>query len=84
MTIKKFQGKSREEAIEKAKEDLGDDVVVMNVKEIRPRGLFSSFKKSTFEVTAAIEEKASSIDSGTALRNVQRMHESIKIGRAHV
>ena len=28
MTIKKFQGKSREEAIEKAKEDLGDDVVV--------------------------------------------------------
>ncbi len=79
MTIKKFQGKSREEAIEKAKEDLGDDVVVMNVKEIRPRGLFSSFKKSTFEVTAAIEEKASSIDSGTALRNVQRMHESINM-----
>jgi flagellar biosynthesis protein FlhF len=57
MTINKFQGKTQEEAIEKAKKELGSDVVVMNVREIKPQGFFRMFKKSTFEVTAAIEEK---------------------------
>lgn len=57
MTIKKFQGKTKEEAIEKAKEEFGESVVIMNVKEVKPKGLFSAFKKSTYEVTAAIEER---------------------------
>ena len=57
MTIKKFQGKTKEEAIEKAKQEFGASAVVMNVKEIKPRGLLSSLKSSTFEVTAAMEEK---------------------------
>lgn len=60
MTIKKFQGKTQEEAIAKAKEELGEGAVVMNVKEIKPHGLFQSFKKSTFEVTAAMEEREGS------------------------
>ncbi len=57
MTIKKFQGKTKEEAIEKAKSELGADAVVMNVKEIKPKGMFKVFKGSLFEVTAAVEEK---------------------------
>jgi flagellar biosynthesis protein FlhF len=57
MTINKFQGKTQEEAIEKAKKELGSEVVVMSVREIKPQGFFRMFKKSTFEVTAAIEEK---------------------------
>jgi flagellar biosynthesis protein FlhF len=57
MTINKFQGKTQEEAIEKAKKELGSDVVVMSVREVKPQGFFRMFKKSTFEVTAAIEEK---------------------------
>lgn len=57
MTIKKFQGKTQEEATEKARQELGAGAVVMNVKEIKPKGLFNFFKGSTFEVTAAIEEK---------------------------
>lgn len=57
MTIKKFQGKTKEEAIEKAKQEFGASAVVMNVKEIKPRGFLSSLKSSTFEVTAAMEEK---------------------------
>ncbi len=79
MTIKKFQGKTREEAIEKAKAELGENAVVMNIKEIKPKGIFSSLKKSTFEVTAAMEEKEDKVDSGTALRNVQKMHETINV-----
>lgn len=57
MTINKFQGKTQEEAIEKAKAAFGENVVIMNIKEIKPKGLFRFFASSTFEVTAAIEEK---------------------------
>ncbi len=56
MTIKKFQGKTKEEAIAQAKSEMGESVVIMNIKEIRGSGLFGVFKKSTFEVTAAIED----------------------------
>ena len=82
MTIKKFQGKTKEEAIEKAKAELGEEAVVMNVKEITPKGLFKSFKQSTFEITAAIEEKESRADTGMALKNMQNMqktHETINM-----
>lgn len=57
MTINKFQGKTKEEAIEKAKAEFGTNAVIMNVKEVRPKGIFSVFKSSTYEVTAAVEEK---------------------------
>ena len=56
MTIKKFQGRTEEEATMKAREEFGANTVIMNVKEIRPKGLFRSFKNSIVEVTAAIEE----------------------------
>lgn len=57
MTIKKFIGKTKEEALAKAKEEFGEGIVVMNVKEVKPTGFFSFLKSVTFEVTAAIEEK---------------------------
>ncbi len=57
MTIKKFTGKTKEEAIAKAKEEFGEGAVVMNVKEVKPSGFFQFFKSVTYEVTAAIEEK---------------------------
>lgn len=57
MTIKKFTGKTKDEAIAKAKEEFGEGAVVMNIKEVKPSGFFSFFKKTTYEVTAAIEEK---------------------------
>lgn len=79
MTIKKFQGKTQEEAIAKAKAELGENAVIMNVKEVKPKGIFQSFKKSSFEVTAATEEKEKHVDSGVALKNLQKMHETINM-----
>lgn len=79
MTIKKCQGKTQEEAIAKAKEELGEGAVVMNVKEIKPHGLFQSFKKSTFEVTAAMEEREDRIDSSMALKTPQKIHDTINV-----
>ncbi|MCF2642311.1 MAG: flagellar biosynthesis protein FlhF [Lachnospiraceae bacterium] len=57
MTIKKFQGRTEEEAIERARAQLGTDVVIMNIKEIRPKGILSFLKEAEYEVTAAVEEK---------------------------
>ena len=56
MTIKKYTGKTKDEAIEAAKTELGSSVVIMNIKEVRGKGLAGVFKSPTFEVTAAIEE----------------------------
>lgn len=57
MTINKFQGKTKEEAVEKAKAAFGANVVIMNIKEVKQKGIFGLFMPATYEVTAAIEEK---------------------------
>lgn len=62
MIIKKFQGKSEEEATNLAWQELGKNAVVMNVKEIRPKGMMKAFKRSLFEVTAALEEETEGIN----------------------
>lgn len=79
MTIKKFQGKTKEEAIEKAKEEFGENAVIMNVKQVKPKGVFKMFKNSTFEVTAAIEEKEKFVNPINAMQTPQKMHENINI-----
>lgn len=56
MTIKKYQGKTKEEAIALAKEEMGAQVVIMNVKEVRQKGFLGLFKGNQYEVTAAIED----------------------------
>lgn len=60
MTINKFQGKTEEEALEKAKNEMGRGVVIMNVKIVKPKGLFGFLKTPYYEVTAAMEEKEQS------------------------
>lgn len=57
MIIKKFQGKTEEEAIEVARKELGDNVVVMNVKTLKKKGLFKFLKQQKMEVTVALEEE---------------------------
>ena len=56
MTINKYTGKTEEEAKAKAREELGSAAVIMNIKEIRPKGIGGLFKSSTYEDTAAIED----------------------------
>lgn len=79
MTIKKFQGVTEEEATTQAKMELGEDAVVMNVKEVKPKGLLKAFKQSVFEVTAAVEEKENRVDSTTTLKSTQKVHETINM-----
>lgn len=57
MIIKKYQGKTEEEAVNAAKAELGQNVVVMNVKNAKKKGLFAIFKKPLIEVTVATEDE---------------------------
>jgi len=54
--IKKFQANTETEAIMLAKEELGKDAIVMNIKTISPRGFYKLFRKPIVEITAALDE----------------------------
>ena len=58
MIIKKFQGKTEEEAKELAKKELGDSIVVLSVKTIKPKWYQRLFQSSKVEVTVAKEEES--------------------------
>lgn len=79
MTINKFQGKTKEEAIEKAKAEFGEGAVIMNVKEVKPKGLMAFFRSSTYEVTAAIEEKESFAADIASFASMTRARENINL-----
>ena len=56
MIIKKFKAATEKDAILLAKEELGGDAVVMNIKTTTPKGFFGFLRKPYVEVTAAIDE----------------------------
>ncbi len=57
MIIKKFIAETEKEAVDIAKAELGEQVTIMSVKENIPHGFFKFLKKSTVEVTAAVDEE---------------------------
>lgn len=56
MLIKKYVADTETDAIMLAKNELGNDAVVMNIKKIQPRGIMRIFLKPRVEVTAAIDD----------------------------
>ncbi len=79
MTINKFQGKTKEEAIQKAKDEFGENAVVLNVKEVKPKGMFKAFKSSTYEVTAALEERENTVSQAKVLEAAKKSRENINV-----
>lgn len=61
MIIKKFVGKTEEEATEAAKKELGSGLVVMNVKTTKKKGFSGVFGGKQVEVTVALEEDSDSL-----------------------
>lgn len=57
MIIKKYVGKTESEATEEAKKELGQNIVVMNVRPMKKSGFFSLFQSQKIEVTVALEEE---------------------------
>ena len=71
MIIKKFQAKTESEAIDAAKKELGANVVVMNVRNIKRKGIFAFFKPQLVEVTVALEDDTDrAIQEKANVRNI--------------
>lgn len=56
MIIKKFQAETEKEAILMAKDELGKDAIVTNIKTIKPKGIYKFFRPSKVEITAAVDD----------------------------
>ncbi len=56
MIVKKYTGDNETEAVMKAKEELGPNAVVLNMRTMKQRGIAKLFKKNYVEITAALEE----------------------------
>ena len=57
MIIKKFLGKTEEEATEAARRELGPNIVIMNVRPVKRTGFLSFMKPQKTEVTVALEDE---------------------------
>lgn len=56
MIIKKYQAKTEAEAVEQAKKELGQNVVIMNVHTMKKKGIFRFLKPRMIEITVALED----------------------------
>ena len=75
MIIKKFQGKTEAEAVESAKKELGNGIVIMNVRNVKKKGIFSFLMPQMVEVTVALEEEP--VKSGAGLETNKSFTDAI-------
>lgn len=61
MKIRRYIGKTTQEAILKVKMDLGNEAIILNTRKIRQKGFFKIFSKPLIEVLAAIDEDAKKV-----------------------
>lgn len=60
MLVRKYQGKSLKEIEEQCRRELGPDSLILNIREIKPKGLKKLFRASpVFEAIAAVEDHRS-------------------------
>ncbi|MDO4765039.1 MAG: flagellar biosynthesis protein FlhF [Eubacteriales bacterium] len=56
MRIMKYQAGTEKEAMLLVKEELGSDALILEIKSVKPKGIFRWFRKPFVEVTAALDE----------------------------
>ncbi|WP_026494490.1 flagellar biosynthesis protein FlhF [Butyrivibrio sp. WCD3002] len=71
MIIKKYTGKTESEATEIAKKELGENIVIMNVRPVKKSGFFAIFAPPRIEVTVALEDEPSKVTRPVRPNNVQ-------------
>ena len=82
MIIKKFTGKTEKEATDAAKKELGDGIVIMNVRNVKKKGLAGIFGAKQTEVTVALEEEKETLvaekkSAGNA-QNIEKRLDSLE------
>lgn len=78
MIIKKYTAQTETEAIMMAKEELGSDAIVMNMKTIKPRGFKKLFAKPVVEITAALDENADSKKQPQKAEPVEKLRQTVQ------
>lgn len=78
MVIKKYQAETEADAIMQAKEELGKDAIVMNIKVIKPKGIQKFFRKPSVEVTAAIDEETDYSSGEEMLNKMQEIQKNLQ------
>lgn len=76
MIIKKFQADTEKNAIMLAKDELGKDAIVMNIKSVKPKGIYKLFKKTMVEVTAAIDEEDPQSNGEKMLSEIEKLNQN--------
>ncbi len=71
MIIKKYIADTEAEAIDAAKKELGQGIVIMNVRSVKRKGISRIFKNPRKEVTVALEEESERVSS--AVRDIARV-----------
>ena len=61
MKVKTYKTDSLEEGLENIKRDLGTEALILSTRSVSSRPPFGLFKRSGWEITAALEEKTSEI-----------------------
>jgi flagellar biosynthesis protein FlhF len=57
MKVKTYKHRSLEEGLEDIKRDLGSDALILGTRSVSVRPRFGLFKRPTWEITAAVEER---------------------------
>ena len=78
MVIRKYQAETEAAAILQAKEELGKDAIVMNIKVLKPKGFQKFFKKPSVEVTAAVDEDTNQTTGEDMLLKMQEIQKNIE------
>lgn len=56
MKIMKYRAETEREAMLQAKEELGSEALILSIKSVKPKGIWSFFRKAYVEVTAALDD----------------------------
>lgn len=73
MLIKKYQAETETDAIMQAKEELGKDAIVMNIRTVRPKGMYKLFKKPMVEITAAVDDNENYSNEDRIIAEIQKL-----------
>ncbi|HUT62879.1 MAG TPA: hypothetical protein VMZ04_02875, partial [Anaerolineae bacterium] len=71
MIIKKFKASTIKEALEKVREELGTDAIIINTRSDKQGGIFDFVGQRMVEVTAALDDKPVS-NNGARVRSQRR------------
>ena len=59
MKIKKYEGKTEQDAMQKVKDELGVTAIILSIKRKPHKGILAFFRSPAYVVTAAYNEKSS-------------------------